>query len=104
MRAYGIHPTHRLRLLASNAVVMHNGLVFEVYGIFVHKKTAPSGLDGGVSNFWGAVQKFQTALMFNHQPGAALHISAVHQPFGELVGREARRLRIRVKVVIKPLQ
>lgn len=25
---------------------MHNGLVFEVYGIFVHKKTAPSGLDG----------------------------------------------------------
>nr|MBP6393539.1 hypothetical protein [Neisseria sp.] len=42
--------------LASNAVVMHNGLVFEVYGIFAHKKTAPSGLDGGVSNFWGAVQ------------------------------------------------
>ena len=63
MRAYGIHPTHRLRLLASNAVVMHNGLVFEVYGIFVHKKTAPFGLDGGCPTF-GVQFKVQTALSF----------------------------------------
>ena len=42
---------------------MHNGLVFEVYGIFVHKKTAPFGLDGGCPTF-GVQFKVQTALSF----------------------------------------
>ena len=66
MRAYGIHPTHRLRLLASNAVVMHNGLVFEVYGIFVHKKTAPLWVGWGCPTF--GVQFSSDGLeLFYHQ-------------------------------------
>jgi hypothetical protein len=42
---------------------MHNGLVFEVYGIFVHKKTAPLWVGWGVQ-LLGCSSSFQTACGF----------------------------------------
>ena len=43
-------------LLAAYVQVVEYDLVFEVSCIFAHKKTAPWWLEGGRSNFWGAVQ------------------------------------------------